>query len=234
VDFPERSRENAFIARLWATQRVGFLAAELRRSGSAGGEQSELVAEIRELGERYGIPTQYSSYLVLEPGMTANAPMESRLRRVETSAPQLQQQRTQDFDAAKTAAAQRDASSLAQADSIALSAVPAPTHPTVGVGGAVGGGVGATAGPRRAGNHVYALRDGIWTDLAFRAELRVVKVKAYSDAYFELLTALPELRAPFALGDRVIAAGRRVAVEVGPDGAERLTAAELDRLRAEW
>jgi Ca-activated chloride channel family protein len=86
VVFPSSSRENSFIARLWATQRVGYLSAEKRRHGGS----SEVDDEIRELGERYGIPTEFSSYLVLEPGMdprrrqNASAPpaLQSRLEAV--------------------------------------------------------------------------------------------------------------------------------------------------------
>ncbi len=63
--FLESSRENSFIARLWATQRIGYLSAEKRRHGGS----TEVDNEIRELGERYGIPTEFSSYLVVEPGM---------------------------------------------------------------------------------------------------------------------------------------------------------------------
>src|SRR6202165_1903930 len=33
VYFPERSRENPFVARLWATQRIGYLSAEKRKHG---------------------------------------------------------------------------------------------------------------------------------------------------------------------------------------------------------
>ncbi|HEY0972364.1 MAG TPA: VIT domain-containing protein, partial [Gemmatimonadales bacterium] len=66
VRFPDRERENGFVAKLWATQRVGWLSAERRRNGPS----PELDAELRELGTRYGIPTELSSYLVLEPGMT--------------------------------------------------------------------------------------------------------------------------------------------------------------------
>ena len=65
VVFPASSRENSFIARLWATQRVGYLSAEKRRNGGS----TEVDDEIRQLGERYGIPTEFSSYLVVEPGM---------------------------------------------------------------------------------------------------------------------------------------------------------------------
>src|SRR5687768_9224859 len=63
--FPARERDNAFVARLWAIRRIGYLTAERRRSGGS----SEVDDEIRELGQRFGIPTELSSYLVLEPGM---------------------------------------------------------------------------------------------------------------------------------------------------------------------
>src|SRR2546423_935053 len=64
-DFPDRSRENPFVARLWATQRVGYLSAEKRKHGGSQG----INDEIRDLGDRFGIPTEFSSYLVVEPGM---------------------------------------------------------------------------------------------------------------------------------------------------------------------
>ena len=69
ASFPAQSRENPFVARLWAAQRVGWLAAEKRKRGSS----TEMDAEIRSLGERYGIPTEFSSYLVVEPGMQVAA-----------------------------------------------------------------------------------------------------------------------------------------------------------------
>jgi hypothetical protein len=62
VDFPDRDRENSFVARLWATQRVGYLSAQKRNNGGS----SEIDDEIRSLGERYGIPTEFTSYLVTE------------------------------------------------------------------------------------------------------------------------------------------------------------------------
>src|SRR5207237_2793867 len=65
VVFPASSHENSFIARLWATQRIGYLSAEKRKNGGS----SEVDDEIKQLGEQYGIPTEFSSYIVVEPGM---------------------------------------------------------------------------------------------------------------------------------------------------------------------
>ena len=75
VVFPASSRDNSFIARLWATQRIGYLSAEKRRHGGS----SEVDDEIRQLGEQYGIPTEFSSYLVVEPGMDPRR-LQGRLR----------------------------------------------------------------------------------------------------------------------------------------------------------
>jgi Ca-activated chloride channel family protein len=51
-----------FLARLWATRRVGYLLEEIRLRGS----NPELVGEIRRLGLKYGIVTPYTSFLVTE------------------------------------------------------------------------------------------------------------------------------------------------------------------------
>src|SRR5207248_5235287 len=67
VDFPDHERDNPFVARLWATQRIGWLAAEKRKNGGS----SEIDDEIRSLGERFSIPTEFTSYLVQEPGVVA-------------------------------------------------------------------------------------------------------------------------------------------------------------------
>jgi hypothetical protein len=61
-----------------------------------------------------------------------------------------------------------------------------------------------------------------------------VKVRAYSAAYFRILELLPELREPLALGDKVIVAGRSIAIEITPTGAESLTERELSDLQSKW
>ena len=223
ASFPERSRENAFIPRLWATQRVGYLSAEKRKHGGS----PEIDEEIRQLGERYGIPTEFTSYFVREPGMLAGGPppptphpaprgpTTSILRGAEASRGSTG---AAAFDAAKAAAEQRAVQSLAVADSLTVAVINESGR------GAV----------RRAGNRLFEWRDSVWVDLAHAPEKRVVRVRAYSAAYFDLLEAIPELKPAFSLGERVMIAGRGVTIEVGPDGVERLNARELARVRADW
>src|ERR687895_1941473 len=80
VTFVERERGNSFVARLWATQRVGYLSAERRKSGGS----REIDAEIRELGERYGIPTEFTSSFVRGPDMLAGNTARRMAARVDT------------------------------------------------------------------------------------------------------------------------------------------------------
>ncbi|MGI9077719.1 MAG: VIT domain-containing protein [Gemmatimonadaceae bacterium] len=222
VIFPERERGNAFVPRLWATQRIGFLSAEKRRNGGS----EEIDAEIRELGERFGIPTEFTSYFVKEPGMVVDGgfPVPMPRRRGDmvgqaggASAPARlgEQASKREFDAARDAAAQRSATSLAVADST----MSAPEG-------------GARA--RRAGNRIFNRQGNTWTDSRYGSGMKTLKVRAYSAAYFALILEIPELSDALALGDHVIVAGRFIALDVGASGSERLTEDQLREIVSAW
>ena len=214
VYFPDRSRENPFVARLWATQRVGYLSAEKRKNGGS----REIDDEIRELGERFGIPTEFSSYLVVEPGM--NRPQQVGRRDaqlnsvVTTAAPAATPAPPAQFEAAKAAAAQRAATSVADAD---LSA-----------------GVASDARMKRAGTVTFVLRDGVWTDTRYKNSGPILRVKPFSDAYFRIIELQPDLREAFAVGERAIVAGRSMAIELSPNGVEQLSERDQAMLRDRW
>jgi hypothetical protein len=87
---------------------------------------------------------------------------------------------------------------------------------------------------KRAGNHLFARRNGRWTDVAFKEGTQIVKIKAYTAAYFKVLDAIPELRESFAVGEHVLVAGKHVAIEISDTGAEQLGDAELRSLKEQW
>jgi Ca-activated chloride channel family protein len=214
VNFPDRSRENPFVARLWATQRVGYLSAEKRKHGGS----QEIDDEIRDLGDRFGIPTEFSSYLVVEPGMNRRRDMGAggvQLQGVVTGGAVAAPAAVQ-FEAAKTAAAQRSATSLSVADEADFS------------GARHGGNV------TRAGNVTFALRDSVWTDVRYRGTGTVLRVKPFSDAYFKLIEIVPDLREAFSVGERVIVSGRSMAIELTPSGKESLTDRDVTLIRDRW
>ena len=220
VNFPERERGNAFVPRLWATQRVGWLAAEKRR----GGRSTEMDDEIRALGERYAIPTEFTSYLVVEPGAVAVGPpvLQNQVRggiTGTTAAVAAPSATERDFARAKTSAAQRESKSLAAADEAMETRA-------------------EESASRRIGARFFTLRDSMWTDARANApganRIRKVRVRPYSEAYFALLRAIPELGEPFGLGNRVLVLGRKVSLEVAADGDERLTEAQVAAITADW
>jgi len=238
VRFPDRERRNSFVARLWAAQRAGWLSAERRRNGAS----PELDDELRTLGTRYGIPTELSSYLVLEPGMQVNRRVGNAVPDTSTvmvyraqalerkdagaargaaapaSAP-ADLSRDGKFEMAKTAAAQRSLTTLSAADSLSADL--------------------RGARVRRIGTRTFVLSGETWTDARYDSTIRTVRVKPYSAAYFAVLERLDDLRAPFALmgaggSPGVLVAGRAVAVAVATDGVDTLSARDIAAVEAAW
>lgn len=220
AQFSRRTTGNAFVPRLWAAQRIGWLAAEKRRHGGS----TEMDAEIRSLGERYGIPTEFSSYLVLEPGMqvaranrvagAATADARARVGSALSPAfaappPSANEAR---FEQSRQAAVQREAKSLAVLDSMS----------------AVGSNL------RQVGARQFVQQGKLWTDQRYVPTQRVVQVKAFSPLYFELLDRLDGLKEALTLGDEVLVSGKGVAIQVGASGMERMNAQQLSDLVKVW
>ena len=214
AQFGRRVAANAFVPRLWAAQRIGWLAAEKRRRGG----NTEMDAEIKALGEKYGIPTEFSSYLVVEPGMQTRLANRARQDAAATgnavalpaSAP-APSVREQSFELSRQAAAQRDAKSIAAVDSMS-----------------------AQSGMRQVGVRQFVQQGKVWTDQRYVPTQKTVQVKAFSPLYFELIKQLPELKEALALGDEVLVSGKDVAIQVGGSGLEQMTPAQLSVLVGAW
>ena len=83
---------------------------------------------------------------------------------------------------------------------------------------------------QRVGGRLFIMRDSTWTDLGHGDSLRVVTVAPYSDAYFALLKAVPDLREAAALEPAVLVAGRRASIKIETGGKTRWLPGELERL----
>jgi Ca-activated chloride channel family protein len=211
AEFPGRADENAFVARLWAVQRVGWLSAERRRNGAT----AELDDEVRTLGTRFGIPTELTSYLVVEPGMQRNLMPVGGVAQAGTlvNAPAPAMAARASFEAAKAAADQRAVRSIEQLDA-------------------------ATRERREATRFVlgriFTFTDGVWHDTPTTPPTRTVKVVAYSAAYFALLQRLPALADVLALGERVAVQGRAVRLVLDAAGDATLSVGALDAIVRDW
>lgn len=223
VTFPERERANPFVARLWAAQRVGVLSTDKRRNGGS----VEIDDEIRMLGERYGIPTELTSYLVLEPQLQLQR--RAAAGNLSGRAPgavvppafvsPTADSRDQKFEAAKAASAQRAANSVAMLDSLSSTVETRRASDT---------------STRRIDGRTFTLQTGVWTDVRYRPGMNTTKIKPFSKVYFDLMNELPELRAVFALGDRVIVVGKDRAIQLADDGVESMTVQGLAVLTKAW
>jgi Ca-activated chloride channel family protein len=214
VSLPSRENGNDFIPRLWAARKAGALTAQVRLHGP----DPELVEEIRQLGLRYGIITEYTSYLVEEPllAMERGAPELAMDRALQIAAAPAEATGQEAFKRAEASSRLRDADALEEAESVVAGVT------------ASGSGRGAANAVRHVGRKLFVLSDGTWTDMTFGDSLQVYEVAPFSDAYFELARRLPALLPYLALGERVVIAGDGVALALVPDG---VTAWTSDALR---
>ena len=194
-----------YIQQLWAARKVGALSSDIRLHGP----NPEIVNELKRLALRYGILTEYTSYLVQEPNIVAR-PMPLR-------APAPEAQAGED-------AVRRSEAARKLAGSVSLDAVVVTAQGDLAEARTRGDEA------RRVGTRMFVLRDSVWTDIAHGDSLGVIRVAAYSDAYFALLRALPELVQPATLEPAVVVAGRRVSIKIEAGGKTTWTDGELAAL----
>jgi Ca-activated chloride channel family protein len=213
--FPGSENENAFIPRLWASRRIGELTRQVRIEGSS----ETLVSEIRDLGLRYGILTPYTSYLVQEPGMTAQR-LDDLRRTMPAAAPAAprDQSGAGAVAAARASSSMMGAGNLASADAAAERSLAEAT---------TGSGRGARVASRRINGKLFVQRDSVWTDAGHQASFRVYEVAAFSDAYFQLVRALPEIAPYLKAGEQVLIAGRRASIKVTNSGMRSWQAGDM-------
>ena len=212
--FADRDNDNArYIEQLWAARKAGALSREIRLRG----QTRETLDALKQLALRYGILTEYTSYLVQEPTVALRQQNEDRLMRAPVAAPASQ------AGSGAVQRAERD-KSMAGAESVAR-------LDEVVVTGFDGNRPRSGLNPtQRVGGRLFIMRDSTWTDLSHGDSLHVVSIAAYSEAYFALLKALPDLREPAALGPAVLVAGKHASIKIGEGGKSRWLPGELERV----
>ena len=194
-----------FIARLWATRKIGYLLTQIRLHGAS----QELVDEVIDLSQRYGIATPYTSYLVEEPG--AVRPLVPL--RLPTPIPRWERGGAGIGGGAEGGAPAAAPMAQEQAADALSDLAQAP----VSGAGAVEESIlrremkeaqqagESAAGVRVVNDKTFVWRDGVWVDRAFDpARMTTRRVVFGSDDYFALLSQKPALAPYFALGTRVI------------------------------
>lgn len=144
LTFRERTGGEAFIARLWATRRIGDLLTQIRLNG----ESEELVNSVVDLSLRYGIITPYTSFLIEEDDILSQQARERAAAQFQPTAQAMAAnesggQAVQDADNAQR---QSSVDNL-----LALTSTPLASN---AFGGGSGGGMSATPEPTQSFNGV--------------------------------------------------------------------------------
>ncbi len=208
MNFPPRAGGEPFIARLWATRRIGDLLNTIRLNG----ENPELVDSVVRLSVRYGIITPYTSFLITEDDVLTAGGMERAQDEFEAQAQGLAGQSS----GAGAVAAADQASNFAAAEA----PMAAPTYAPAGTLAAGGeyytDANGTPVNPLQTVNDkTFILQNGVWTDTTFQPDtMQTQKVTFLSDDYFNLMETQPSLSVYFAIGDQVIVVLNGTAYEV--------------------
>ena len=250
VEFPAHVSTGEYIPGLWAARKIGELTRNVRIEGST----PERVAEIRDLALRYGLLSEYTSYLVQEPRLAGDL----QARRLAAGggggggrgggvgfgtgagigpAPNAGvASGTASAPAAPLPAPVTGQAAVDQAKTAAMlrdarsqSEVEAASRVMID-GMRVNQGRADLDGTRLVAGRTFRLVSGVWTDTAHTAQSRVTAVEPFSAAYFKLQERLPELTPYLSAFDAVIVRGREVSISVAAGGRSTLTAGELDTL----
>src|SRR3989441_6537136 len=214
----ERDNDDArYIEQLWAARKAGTLSREIRLHG----QTRETMEALKQIALRYGILTEYTSYLVQEPIVALRQRAADSVMRAPPAAP---------ADQAGAGSVGRAARERSMADAVRLEEVVVTgtvNASTLDEMRRARSGINPT---QRVGGRLFIMRDSTWTDLGHGDSLRVVSIAPYSEAYFALLKALPDLREAAALEPAVLVAGRRASIKIEAGGKTRWNPGELERL----
>lgn len=218
--FRTADASHGYLGTLWASRHMGDLDRRIRSAQADGASASQvqaLVDELRDTALRYGLLSEYTAYLVQEPGVVAAGAARAR-----PMAPSFAVTGEAAVARADEARRSREVATVADMQA-AQGRTQLRLDAVVGKAGA-----GST---RTVGGRTFVHADGVWLDAAHGGQT-VEQVEPFSPAYFALLRALPELVPVLRELDAVLVAGGSLSLRVAPGGRSTLDAAEVGRIVA--
>lgn len=165
ISFRDKGGEY-FIARLWATRRIGYLLGQIRLHG----EDKELVEEIVDLAVAYGIVTPYTSFLIQED--------------MDILSPAGRASVAQDEFQIMSATPRMEAGAEAVARSVEENRLRKADKDTIR-------GYGDNA-VKTVADKTFVNRGGKWTDTTYdESKMTPIKIQFGSEEYFNLLATDP-------------------------------------------
>jgi len=184
--FQGRNGDN-FVPRLWTTRKIGYLLTQIRLHG----EKREWVDAVVALSLRYGVITEYTSFLIDEDMLSAAGREEA----VEEflALPEAPQVGAAAVDLAD------EQSEMRKSESAGSESIPVEAADVV----------------QLVGDKTFIRQDDVWIDTAFDSDLMETSQLGFgSTAYFDLVQSTPELGRYLAVGPRVIFVVNGTAYEV--------------------
>jgi Ca-activated chloride channel family protein len=207
VTFGNGAQGNEFIPLLWASRKIGYLVDEIR----AHGRNEELVEEIVRLSKKFGIMTEYTSFLVDKDVTIAGVKL---------------------YEEARTAMApaEKAAGGWAVNQSINAKRMKDATSTAFNTYYDASGTEQEFRNVTQVGSKAFFQQSGNWVETTLKSKSNAITVKRFSKAYFQLLQVDPSAGAYLALGQNVLFNMGKQAVQIDESGKEVFTEAELAKL----
>ena len=211
ANFQVENKENDFIPLLWASRKIGYLLDVIRLEG----EDDKVVEEIVKLSKKYGIMTEYTSFLVDE-GMN----MSEREAIASTKA---------NMGSAYGATTGGWAVSQSQNAAAMQSQTLTPTNSYFDASG----NEQEITGINQIGQKVFYNKDNTWVDSEYTEGQNIINVQVFSEAYFQLSRRFRGINQYLSQGKEVIVNLNDTVIQIGEEGKTLFTQEELDSLGAD-
>jgi len=217
VTFSSGSSSDEFIDLIWANRRIAYLLQEIRLHGNS----SELVEEIINLSKKYGIVTEYTSFLV-----TGDERHRGGDIAFDATSRELEKKLESSIDKHVAQRSGRSAVNQSQALKDLQYLAVAPPAAEIDIDGQKQSFGNLT----QVGSQGFFKAGDNWIQGNLTGNSFDIEIKKYSRAYFQILEKNPSLGKYLGLGEKVrIQIGTQV-VQISDIGKETLTSAELKQL----
>lgn len=236
VKLPEAEESNEFIPQLWAARKIGYLLDEIRLNSN-----QELIDEVVRLSKEYGIPTEYTSFLADDRNLVADSVASTaaagirldRARKVQTGAYGVSQSANSRDLRNQAQLPQAVANSTYYGDNLSGDQVVGAVSANGRLGAAYkdeNDNVVVIANVQNVARRTFYQRGQFWEDTGVGENQSFTRVKQFSDAHFALLKRYPKLAQYSQLGNVRVTLENHNGIEIGPEGKDQLTDAEIDAL----
>ena len=216
VTFSGGSTKDEYIALLWANRRIGYLLQQMRLHGRS----DELLTEVVELSKKYGIITEYTSFLVTGDEHRRHD------RFWNMPVPEVSKKLRESMDYLADEQVGRSAVSQSQK----LLALGGQTQVALEGEVNIGGEIKKFNNIVQVGGQAFFQSGSNWIQGDLEDDNYDIEIKRFSQAYFQLLEKDPSLGRYLALGNEVrLKIGSQV-VQIADSGKEILTDRELEAL----